>query len=456
MYITICQNFEENYSFEFCSLQVFHPKLKRCVIPEKEWECQQHYQDIFQLPYYNELEEDNGEQDEETENQTLVSLDLTTADETETQQNLEDLETTPSATTENHLISGLTYDPSSSVLNAMEQDRVPLSIVNNTSIDQIGNQMHRLTQLINSLKASPTAVAPPSETTYGKVTPVVYSALPQKPPHHSNPSRNTLFPYSSPDSPEYEINLLPTQLNKITAQLIMQTPMSNKEPTNLNLLAMDTLKHSNQNLTAAPFISNSLIHGSTEHLVSALFQKYLTNSSFMNKGEYVKKTPILIPVTTTRKPELNPKQSDNSIIQLPDEHRPAPPKSSVPSFLHTNAFYGKSCVNGIRLPNPADCTRYFLCNSSTTTVQSYACPPNTAFNKFKRICDVTEYQRCVKQIGGYLKNEEAERHNKIPCDTQMCGGLQNFGELRDRRFNCPGTLEFCEKRQRCLPVSLCR
>ena len=103
--------------------------------------------------------------------------------------------------------------------------------------DSIGAQMHRLTQLINSLKA-------------------------------------TSFPHnefgSGQRSPVHQLNLLRERIHKIMTQLTSQTPYPKTQQTNLDSAGPQTK------------------YSTPEEAVGGLFRKYLANSSFVEGGEFVK------------------------------------------------------------------------------------------------------------------------------------------------------------------------
>lgn len=328
---------------------------------------------LFDLLFSNVESTDEGEKEEDEEDKPL--LDTTEAPEI------------TSSTTEVTEIKPVAYDNANIILNALEQDRVPLSLVNNTSTDQITYQMFYLSQLIDSLKSGQTTERHSQQTKYGEVTPVVYSVRPQKPPHYANPSQSNIFDYKTSYPLDYDANLLPNQLNKITAQLIRDPPNSQKQRVDLKL-AQSNIEYSVNNFTD---------FNNTNNLALMLFQKYLIKDEFMNKGEYVKKTPINL--TVTKKSEVT--QSHNPFNKSSNNHQLVQ-KNHISSIPYaTNGFYAKSCPNNVRLPDMEDCTRYFLCNSDL--LLSYTCPPNTAFNKLKEICDIAEYKRCIKNIDGFAK-----------------------------------------------------
>ncbi|KAK5639630.1 hypothetical protein RI129_012122 [Pyrocoelia pectoralis] len=379
-------------------------------------------ENILGLHYFKELEE--------------IDDDLTTVDEYDMQDSEPELTTTYSEST---IETGTSH-----TLNGFEQDQIPLSMVDNISMDRIGNQMSLITKLISNLKASTTTTRPLQKVPNVEVSPIEYSAMPQK-------LMNNLIPIQSPIishaaiSLENKANLVLPQLNKITAQLVMQNPIAEKLP-ELKLDELHVLKETSE-VSPLLFNPNTSNYTNPQDIVTFLFRKYLTNKYFMRKGEYIKRSSILAPFITPY----------NSIHQASREDHIAQNTTISPytSLNSSKGFYGKSCLKGIRLPHPQDCTRYFLCNSSTISFQGYTCPPNMAFNKVKRICDIMEYRRCRNEFEENPEVEKIQNYNEIPCDSYMCGGLQNFDVSKHNELKCVGTLKFCMKNQKCLPTNLC-
>ncbi|KAK4872029.1 hypothetical protein RN001_016153 [Aquatica leii] len=418
---------------------VFHPTIKECINSKETSYCQDNENNDTLELYYRDV-------------QYLQDNNFDTVDDT---LELDELDyVSPTSESNSYTISEID-NSNNNVLNEFDQDHVPLSIVNNIPINKIDSQMSILKNIINDYKTI--AYNQPFHTTV-KLTPIEYAAVQPNLFDNLIPTQNSVS-YSSTNSLKLKPNSLPTKLNKVTTQLVMQTPIPKKQSTKLNLDDFHVLKEATED-TSISFNPNIYNNANPQDIATLLFQKYLSNNNFMINGEYVRKGSIIIPLTTTRKPLVSTTHSYNLINQVSKQDHVTSQENSISFFTYsngTNGFYGKSCLNGIRLPNPKDCTRYFLCNSSTISLRSYTCPPYTAFNKLKRMCDADEYQTCINRYTENSKIKTTESYDKVQCDTYMCGGLQNFNnsEMIAVDFKCQKDLIFCVKKQRCLQIGLC-
>ncbi|XP_031335626.1 uncharacterized protein LOC116165377 [Photinus pyralis] len=394
---------------------VFHPTLKQCIMEDDYFNCYADNENMIESQYFQEVNE--------------LGSDFSTVDHF----GMQDYETEPTTTHFESTLESSSFIEPYHALNGLQQDQVPLSMVDNISMDRIGTQMSLLTKLIGTLRPTTITGRPLQKVSNGEVSPIEYGAGPQKfmplQPIAISPSFSSI---------ENKVDLVLPQVNKLTAQLVMQNPIAEK------LSDLHVLKETSE-VSPLLFNPNTSNYSDPQDIVTFLFRKYLTNKYFMKDGEYIKRNSAA-PVVTFY----------NSMHQAlrEDIHQ----NTTVSTYTNSNSskeLYGKSCLKGIRLPNPQDCTRYFLCNASTISFQSYTCPPNMAFNKTKRICDVREYQRCKKEIEENREVEKIENYNEIPCDSYMCGGLQNFDVSKHNQLKCVGTLKFCTKKQKCLPSNLC-
>uniref|UniRef100_A0A182K0H9 Chitin-binding type-2 domain-containing protein n=1 Tax=Anopheles christyi TaxID=43041 RepID=A0A182K0H9_9DIPT len=76
------------------------------------------------------------------------------------------------------------------------------------------------------------------------------------------------------------------------------------------------------------------------------------------------------------------------------------------------------CMVGSRQPNNTDCFRYYICNPHNGVFQSYTCPPQTAFNKKSRMCDLTSYKQCKALMAPPPPARPLLRTHKQPAPNQ--------------------------------------
>lgn len=93
-------------------------------------------------------------------------------------------------------------------------------------------------------------------------------------------------------------------------------------------------------------------------------------------------------------------------------------KSIIPLLggqrISQNNFDVVTCSSGMRQPNKANCSKYYVCNPKTKNIISYSCPAYTAFNAETRICDARTYSICNPQPLG--NNQFSIKDNK---NTQL-------------------------------------
>lgn len=133
------------------------------------------------------------------------------------------------------------------------------------------------------------------------------------------------------------------------------------------------------------------------------------------------------------------------------------------------------CTTGVRMPNFTDCTRYYMCNSTSGIILSYTCPPHMAFNVYKHVCETSVYNWCTKQtmIFNQLIISQpfeavtlATTPNSTPCSKPgktpdphsrqhyfLCH-LHNNRIVR-YRMSCPNTLQYCASQKVCKKQSDC-
>jgi hypothetical protein len=133
------------------------------------------------------------------------------------------------------------------------------------------------------------------------------------------------------------------------------------------------------------------------------------------------------------------------------------------------------CTTGVRMPNLTDCTRYYICNSTSGTLFSYTCPSQMAFNVYKHVCEVAVYKWCKDQItsnnqfiitqppevislvttpnpnscteSGKTPDPESSQHYFI-CYRQSDKSIRY-------RMTCPNTLHYCASQKVCKKQNDC-
>ncbi|PSN41327.1 hypothetical protein C0J52_20905, partial [Blattella germanica] len=133
------------------------------------------------------------------------------------------------------------------------------------------------------------------------------------------------------------------------------------------------------------------------------------------------------------------------------------------------------CTIGVRMPNLTDCTRYYLCNTSSHKINSYSCPPQTFFNPYKYICEANASIWCQGQTTPLRETESSKsfhttstttkpgihfcnRPGKSPDPTSnkhYYNCYYNSGELEWYRMSCPNNLLFCPVLKICTQPSKC-
>ncbi|XP_012278629.1 uncharacterized protein LOC105698729 [Orussus abietinus] len=136
------------------------------------------------------------------------------------------------------------------------------------------------------------------------------------------------------------------------------------------------------------------------------------------------------------------------------------------------------CTNGARLPNITDCTKYYICEPKTAIVVDFSCPPNTAFNDYRRVCDVKKYENCFSndndnhEKGSHRTMDElnsGRSAKRSPCQTigkhgdptseshyYLCySSSGRSSEIVPIRMTCPNGLIFCHERKVCTLKQIC-
>jgi len=133
------------------------------------------------------------------------------------------------------------------------------------------------------------------------------------------------------------------------------------------------------------------------------------------------------------------------------------------------------CTTGVRMPNFTDCTRYYICNSTSGTILSYACPPNMAFNVYKHICETSVYNWCKQQTMIFNQLIMSQSFEETTAATTLspspCSKPGKIPDPHSRqhyfvcyiesdkivsyRMACPNKLEYCESEKICKKQNDC-
>lgn len=272
------------------------------------------------------------------------------------------------------------------ILNALEQDRVPLSVVNNPPMDSIDKQMIHLKKLINNFHNTNTGTfletgMPMKETFYSDYN-----------KENPQPLKENLF-MKGPN----EKDPLPIQLSEITEQLILSTaPLQ----TNINVYQSNELKHDPLNFTTYPF--TSYVPGNLKPIIKSSINKFKVIPS------QVKPTDIHRPninLSIINKNKHEPMSNFNSELYDDDTFKLAEDIEKFYSYDKVNQFNNNeyndkdrsNCIIGTRFPNLDDCRKYHICGASgRNNFYEFTCPSNMAFNKLKKVCDVKVYKQCIR------------------------------------------------------------
>ena len=133
------------------------------------------------------------------------------------------------------------------------------------------------------------------------------------------------------------------------------------------------------------------------------------------------------------------------------------------------------CTTGARMPNFTDCTRYYMCNSTTSRILSYTCPPNMAFNVYKQVCERSVYNWCKQQsmifnqlimsqpleeitVATTLRPNPCSKAGKTPDPHSrqhyfICY-IQSDTTVR-YRMACPNKLQYCASQKMCMKENDC-
>lgn len=254
------------------------------------------------------------------------------------------------------------------ILNALEQNSVPLSAVNNPPMDSIEKQMLHLKQLISTFHSST------KEVSYNG-----HNA--QKP----QPQGSHLQQQSLLIRPSYQKDPLPIQLSEITEQLRVPAPAPALQ-TNLNVFQSNGIKYEGPNFTTYPFISyvpNDLNTKQSNKLKPQLRPDI--NLSIFNKNKHPPSS-------------LNTDPHDSAKLEEEVEDYYSYDDADRFDYNQENNGDGMDCVVGTRFPNLSDCRKYHICGASDKdTFYDFTCPSTMAFDKLKMICDVKAYKHCIKE-----------------------------------------------------------
>lgn len=136
------------------------------------------------------------------------------------------------------------------------------------------------------------------------------------------------------------------------------------------------------------------------------------------------------------------------------------------------------CITGVRMPNVTDCTRYYMCNSTSGTILSYACPSYMAFNIYKHVCDASVYNWCKQQtmvFNHLIMSQPLEETSVVTTTTTLspspCSKAGKTPDPHSRqhyfvcytesdqilsyRMACPNKLEYCESEKICKKQNDC-
>jgi len=134
------------------------------------------------------------------------------------------------------------------------------------------------------------------------------------------------------------------------------------------------------------------------------------------------------------------------------------------------------CITGVRMPNFTDCTRYYICNATSGTILSYACPSHTAFNVYKHVCETSVYNWCKQQtmIFNQLIMSQPLEESTVATTTLSPNPCSKAGKTPDPhsrqhyfvcyvennkilnyRMACPNKLEYCESEKICKKQKEC-
>jgi Fe-S cluster biosynthesis and repair protein YggX len=133
------------------------------------------------------------------------------------------------------------------------------------------------------------------------------------------------------------------------------------------------------------------------------------------------------------------------------------------------------CTTGVRMPNFTDCTRYYMCNSTSGTILSYACPPHTAFNVYKHVCETSVYNWCKQQTMIFnqliMLQPLEETTAATTINPSLCSKAGKIPDPHSRqhyfvcyiesdkilsyRMACPNKLEYCESEKVCKKQNDC-
>lgn len=182
------------------------------------------------------------------------------------------------------------------------------------------------------------------------------------------------------------------------------------------------------------------------------------NENSQQPSNHVQKKPLF---------EYSPSPSDNhkqfvsiggNFISL-DTYQ-----NTIEPYLTENAISSANiqvltCATGVRQANNTDCTRYFVCNSKTGKVLSYACPPYTAFDSSTKICNAKTYSECHPEalnnrftiIGNKRIQQEAQNAlaeaNKVKHEALKAQQLAHLIKLETQKIlnSAAGSIKFNKK-----------
>lgn len=126
------------------------------------------------------------------------------------------------------------------------------------------------------------------------------------------------------------------------------------------------------------------------------------------------------------------------------------------------------------MPNFTDCTRYYMCNSTSSIILSYTCPPNMAFNVYKHVCETGVYSWCKNQTTIFRQLIMPQPLEQIVTTTPPPSPCSKPGKTHDPhsrqhyfichfqsnrivsyRMACPNKLQYCASDKVCRKQNDC-
>jgi hypothetical protein len=190
------------------------------------------------------------------------------------------------------------------------------------------------------------------------------------------------------------------------------------------------------------------------------------NSHLLQEGHKKPVTTITPLIRTTNQIQyISTKQGSSSVNKF----------STGPLHPQRSHALNIPCTTGVRMPNLTDCTRYYMCNSTSGTLLSYTCPSQMAFNVYKHVCDVTVYKWCKNQMisnSQFITTQPAEvtSPNRMPNSASCSEPGKNpdpessqhyficyrqSDKIVQYKMTCPNTLHYCASEKVCKKQNDC-